>query len=169
MALENLISIAFSKEETDKINKSIEDINDVLANKVINLTPDERKQYGRINNRTEAWIDKINTYMEQNPKLVPFYLDKNEFDKDREARKEFLDILKKINSLQEGMEDTGMLLSTDIYHAALAFYHNVRIASNQNVAGVTTIYKDLAERFPGRPSSTTEEQEINTKQEPTGE
>ena len=65
----------------------------MLSKKVVNLTPDERQQYGRINNRTQNWIDKVDTYMVQNPKLVPFYLSKEEFDKDRAARAVFLDFI----------------------------------------------------------------------------
>ena len=157
MALDNLIKVTFTEEEIGKLNKSMEEIVSVLSGKVVNLTPEERSQYGRIGNNTQNWVDKVETYMEQNPKLVPFYLSKDEFDKDRVARGVFLDFIKKGNSIQESMEDTSMLLSTDIYHSALAFYQNVRLASNQNVPGSTSIYEDLAAQFPGRPSSVTGE------------
>ncbi len=157
MALDNLIKVSFTEEEIGKLNKSMEEIVSVLSGKVINLTPEERRQYGSIGNNTQYWIDKVDTYMVQNPKLVPFYLSKEEFDKDRLARSIFLDLIKKSNSILESMEDTGMLLSTDIYHNALAFYQNVRLAANQNVPGSTSIYEDLAAQFPGRPASVTGE------------
>ena len=157
MALENLIKVSFTEEDISKLKKSLSEIEEVLAPKVVNLTPDERRQYGRIGNNTQNWIDKVDTYMVQNPKLVPFYLSKEEFDKDRLARSIFLDLIKQTNSILESMEDTGMLLSTDIYHNALAFYQNVRLAANQNVPGSTSIYQDLAEQFPGRPASVTGE------------
>ncbi len=99
MALDNLIKVSFTEEEIGKLNKSMEEIVSVLSGKVINLTPEERRQYGSIGNNTQYWIDKVDTYMVQNPKLVPFYLSKEEFDKDRLARSIFLDLIKKSNSI----------------------------------------------------------------------
>lgn len=44
-----------------------------------------------------------------------------------------------------------MLANSDNMVADLAFYQNVKQAAKRGVAGATTIYDDLKERFPGRP------------------
>ena len=161
--LDNLIDISFTPDEVKTITKALITIESVLKEKVINLTPEERQQYGSINNNTENWIDKIEGYMNQKPDLVPFYLDKVAFEKDRKARKKIKPMLTRIASINESLDDTSKLLSADIYNAAIAYYRNIKLISVQNVPGTTTIYQDLAEQFPGRPSSVSEEP-IQTEQ-----
>jgi len=153
--LDNHVSIEFTPQEESDLDDALTTIEKVLAPKVINLTPDERQRYARVDNKTENWITKTQGYMEQKPELVPFYVDKAEFDKDLDARKSIKPRLNRVASMLESMEDTNMLISTDVYTAAVAFYRNVKNAASQNVPGITSIYEDLKEQFPGRPKSVT--------------
>ena len=43
MALDNLISIEFTQLELDDISTALTSISNILAGKVINLTPEERQ------------------------------------------------------------------------------------------------------------------------------
>jgi hypothetical protein len=51
------------------------------------------------------------------------------------------------------MDDTLMILSSDIYHSCIAYYRNVKLEADQNVNGAKTIYDDLSAQFPGRPTT----------------
>ncbi|OED43220.1 hypothetical protein AB832_02670 [Flavobacteriaceae bacterium (ex Bugula neritina AB1)] len=157
MAIDNLISTSFTAEEVEAINQALTTIETTIHGKVINLTPEERQLYGKLGNRTENWVKKVTGYMDQKPELVPFYLNKTEFDKDVKVREEILPVLRRITSVVESLEDTSKLLSTDIYNAAIAYYRNIKLISQQNVPGTSNIYKDLADQFPGRSSTVPEE------------
>ena len=159
MSLKNLISVGYTQEEVDQINQHLAGIQEIIKGKVINHSPEERQQYGRINDRTENWIVKVDSHMKQRPELVPFYINKEEFDKDMEARNKMKPILNSIASLQESLDDTSKLLSHDIYNTAISYYRNIKIIAQQDVPGTTTIYEDLKSQFPGRPSSVPEEAE----------
>jgi hypothetical protein len=143
MALDNLISIEFTNAEKNSINNKLTDIETTLASKVVNLTPTQRQEYARLGNETENWIVKVRNYMLQRPDLIPSWLNQAEMDKDLEARQYLTPLIARVRQLLEEIEDTNMLLSTDIYHAALAYYNNVKQASVNNVAGTTSIYQDL--------------------------
>ncbi len=65
MALDNLISLSFSKSDLETIDKAIQDIQTVLVGKTINLTPDQRQQYGRIAEQNKLFVNKAKSYMEQ--------------------------------------------------------------------------------------------------------
>ncbi len=157
MSIDDLINISFEQEEIDEIKRSLTSIKDILSSKVINLSPEERKSYGRINTKTENWIDRVFGYMEQRPEIIPFYIDKEKFITDIEARKTIMPIINELNSITEGLDDTNKLLSTDIYNTALAYYRSIKLVSKQNVSGTTSIYEDLSRQFPGRRSSTPEQ------------
>jgi len=47
-----------------------------MNGKTINLTPEERQFYGKINDKTENWITKVHYYMNEHPEMVPFYINK---------------------------------------------------------------------------------------------
>ncbi|WP_228432444.1 hypothetical protein [Chryseobacterium cucumeris] len=82
MALDNLISLSFTAEELTKLDQSLQTIETVLSGKTINLTPEERQQYGSIAEQNKLFVNKAKIYMEQYPQYVPNFLDKVEFDKD---------------------------------------------------------------------------------------
>ncbi len=117
-----------------------------------------------MNNTTENWIEKVNSYIEQKPDLIPFYIDKPEFDKDRIARNSMKPILNRLASITESVEDTSKLLSTDIYNAAIAYYRNIKLISMQNVPGTTNSYDDLSNQFPGRSIAVSEQPENTDNQ-----
>ncbi len=147
------------------MNEALSTIEQVVKGKVINLSPEEKQLYGKIGDNTENWISKVNGYMQQKPELIPFYLNKEEFEKDQKARKDILPVLNRISSVYESLDDTAKLISTDVYNAALTFYRNIKLISQQNVPGTTGIYQDLAAQFPGRPSSVAEESQSADLQE----
>ena len=154
MALDNLISVEFTSADLDEIRHALDTIKNVLAGKVINLTPAERKRYARVSYEMIPWVEKCKGYMETNPTLVPSYINKVEFDKDMKARADLVSSYTTMRSVFESMDDTMMLLGNDIYHSCIAFYKAVKAASLANVPGSTSIYQDLAQQFPGRPKGT---------------
>jgi len=160
MGLDNLISVEFTAEEEQQLDEALTTIENIMKDRVINLSPEERQEYGKINDRTENWIKKIHGYMAQKPELTPFYIKKPEFEKDLNARNTLMPRLKRIASIQESMDDTAKLISHDVFYTAIAYYRNMKLISKQNVPGTTVIYEDLKSRFPGRPTNVPEEPEV---------
>jgi hypothetical protein len=156
MSHKDLISVGFTEEEIKLLNQHFDGIEQIIQGKVVNLSPEERKQYGSINDRTENWVYKVKGYMAQKPELVPFYLNVSEFNNDYEARNAIKPILNRIASIHESFDDTAKLLSHDIYNTSIAYYRSIKMIAQQNVPGTTTIYEDLKKQFPGRPSSVPE-------------
>ncbi len=162
MAIDNLISIMLTDEEVQAINDAIASLNNVLKGKAINLSPDERRQYGSIADRNKILVDKCKDYMEQNPETIPTVLDKDEFDRDYKARRQMEQPLRNLARIMEKLRDTKTLLDHDNYHAAVAYYRYIKYLSTQNEPGVTTIYKDLKQHYTRNATAT--ETETNTKQ-----
>ena len=81
----------------------------------------------------------------------------DEFNKDQKPRDIIVTALNRLTAIHESVDDTSKLLSTDIYNAAIAYYRNIKLISQQNVPGTTSIFQDLSAQFPGRKSSVLEE------------
>ncbi len=155
MAIDNLLSITLTDEEIKSINDAIATLNNVLKDKVVNLTPDERRQYGSIADRNKILVDKCKQYMEQNPHTIPNILDKEEFDRDYKAREQLELPTRSLASVIEKLKDTKTLLDHDNYYGALAYYRYIKFLSMQNEPGSTTIYNDLKKHYKN--SATTSE------------
>jgi len=159
MALDNLISIAFSDNDIASIDQAIQSIETILNGKTINLTADQRQQYGRIAEQNKLFVNKAKQYMEQYPQHKPGFIDKTEFDKDFAARQLIESRLQRLSSVTEQLSDTKVLLDHDNYHNAIAFYRSVKFLSGENVPGTNVIYDDMKQFFmssaPSSPSSGT--------------
>ena len=147
MAIDNMISVDFSDQELNKIENALNEVLQVLSGKVINLTPEERKQYGSIADKNKIFVDKCKAYMEQNIDTLPKTIDKHEFDKDYKARQQIEEPLRKLLQLAEMLSDTKILLDFDNYNGSLSYYRYVKFLATQNMPGITSIYADLSQHF----------------------
>ncbi|MGB1207419.1 MAG: hypothetical protein ACPG5B_17355 [Chitinophagales bacterium] len=165
MAQDNQISVVLTPEIMTEIMQAIETLKKHLSF-LVNLTAEERIAYSKMGDKTVAFVQKSLDYAQENPQLIPPYLNVSEFDKDMELIRQLKRVLRPLTSLNEAVDDTIMLAGHESYAAALTFYQSVKMAKAMNVAGTTTIYDDLKLRFPGRgaaasSSTTTEETKKN--------
>ncbi|CAI9429918.1 Type I site-specific deoxyribonuclease [Candidatus Ornithobacterium hominis] len=149
MALDNLISLEFSEEELQKINTAIQELHNIIKTKAVNLSPEERRQYGSIADRNKIFVDKCKAFMEQDPSLLPRTIDKEEFDKDYTARGQVEEPLRKLARITEMFSDTKILLDFDNYNAAIAYYKYMKYLASENEPGSDTIYRSLKQHFSG--------------------
>ncbi|TPN83862.1 hypothetical protein [Aquimarina algicola] len=147
MALENLISVTFTQEELTRLTEGMQMIKEVLADKTVNLTPDQRGQYGRIANQNKLIVDKAKNYMEQHPSWVPRFLDKEEFDRDYTTRNQIESHVQQLQNLSQQLVDTKTLLDHDNYTNALSFYRMMRFLAGENEPGAKTVYQDMKVLF----------------------
>ena len=147
MAFDNLMSVSFSSDELTALDQAIQSIETILSGKTINLTPEQRQQYGRIAEQNKLFVNKAKSYMEQYPQYIPGFLDKTEFDKDYSMREQLEGRLQRLDSVVEQLSDTKILLDHDNYHNSITFYRNVRYLSGENVPGTNVIYDDMKQFF----------------------
>lgn len=154
MALENLISVSFTEAELNILDTALSDIEQVLEGKAVNLTPDERRQYGSIAEQNKLVVNKAKDYMDQEPQHIPNVLDKAEFDRDYAARQQIEGRLYRLQSITEKFSDTKVLLDHDNYFGALTFYHYIKFLAKENAPGTTSIYKDMKQFFTASKKAT---------------
>lgn len=148
----NRISIVFTAQELADIQTALTTLQGILVPKCINLTPEERKQYGSVGDERLAWVHKVETYAKANPNIVPYYVDMAEHDIDMNAFGQLGPMLDQMAQLTDMVADSRIMTGYDIFQNSLAIYNFVRLlATQQNVPGITPIYEDLKKEFPGRP------------------
>jgi|APHig6443717817_1056837.scaffolds.fasta_scaffold24769_2 hypothetical protein len=149
MALENLISISFTEEELQQIDSHLTALEGLLKGKCITLTPEQRKEYGRLGNRNANWVLKTVDYSTNQPTFNPVFLDKAEFDKDNAAHTALTPRFNQMEAVHNLIDDTLLILGFDLYQSALSYYKNIKMLAEKNVPGAKAIYDDLSAQFPG--------------------
>ena len=161
MAIDNTISIVFTDAEIEKINQGIALLNEVLEGKAVNLSPEERRQYGSIADRNKLLVDKAKFYMEKAPHTLPRTIDKAEFDRDYAARTQIETPLRELSIVTEKLRDTKTLLDFDNLQSSLTYYRYVKYLASENEPGMTSIYEDMKLHY-GRGGSPSQPEEPDT-------
>lgn len=116
---------------------------------LLNLTKDERIQLPKLGGASLQFDEQCASYMATAPNLVPPFVSVAEVAKDRALRLVLSDIFREVKKLCEQLDDTLMVVGSEVWMADISFYQTVRQAARRDVPGADTIYDDLAERFPG--------------------
>lgn len=147
MPLKDLITNALTPADFAAINAALATIESKLLNKMVNLTPEKRQQYGSINEQNKLFVNKVYDYLINQPAFNSPQVNLAEFAADLAARTSFGSILNRVASINEQMSDTKILHDNDNYQQALTQYAYISYLSKENVAGTTVIKEDLGQFF----------------------
>jgi glutathione S-transferase len=114
-----------------------------------NLTKDERIQLPKLGAASLEFDEQCASYMASAPNLVPPFVDVAEVSKDRALRLVLADLFREMKKLCEQLDDTLLLVGSEVWLADISFYQTVKQAARRDVLGADTIYDDLKARFPG--------------------
>jgi len=148
----NRVSASMSAEDIAAINAAIQTIQSKLPF-LVGLSDADRMALPKMADKSSAFHDKTAGYMATNPEFLPGYVKTDEVGKDQGLRNQMLQFYPQFTTLFRSVEDTLMVVNSELWMADLAYYQNVRAAAGRGVAGSQAIYNDLRQRFPGRPSS----------------
>jgi hypothetical protein len=151
MSFENHISISFAVEELQELDTHLTALEGLLGGKCMSLSPDQRKAFGRLGNRTENWVKKVVSYTLSNPELTPSFIDSGEMEIDVATRQALFSRYNRLKSITTLVDDTLAVVGYDLYVASLSYYRNLKVLSKENVMAAKTAFSDLSAQFPGRP------------------
>jgi hypothetical protein len=131
---------------------AIQDAITVILSKLpflVSLSNDDRKLLPKMSDKSQGFDDKCVAYMGSNPEFIPGFVEVAEVDKDRTLRTQIMQFFAQLQTLSENVDDTLMVVASEIWMADLAYYQNVRQGAKRGLPGADTIYNDLRARFPG--------------------
>ena len=114
---------------------------------IINLTPEERLSLPKMGDKTIAFVDKVLELAQQNPQLVPPYVNVDELRRDYELSMHLRVILNAVRQIYEKLDDTTLASGSEAYLASLSFYNKAKNASKMNVPGTDTFVRELSKIF----------------------
>jgi len=149
MPLNDLIQLHFTPAEMAQVDNLLMQLENLLALKCRNLTPDERTNLGSVNEQNKLLINKSRDYRQTQPHMSSPDVNWSEFELDYQDRY-FLETRGlRVDTIKEMMDDTKILHDHDNYQNALLDHRYTRYkAETEAGGGYTTKYNEMKQFFP---------------------
>lgn len=149
MPFTNFDSRHFSEAEKTALNTAVAAVETALAPKLANLSPDERQQYGSVNEQNKLIINKVKDFRDSQPGLSSPDVDWVEFTNDHDTRAFLQTTIQRLQSLIDGLSNAKILHDWDNYQAALTDYDFAKYKVTTNAIGYQTKVAELSQFFSG--------------------
>lgn len=148
MPFYDVVQQHFNADDLKAIDQSIDALEKAIENKTQNLTPDERKRYGSINEVNKLFVNKVYDFSKTEPANCSPDVDWDEFAADYNDRTMLETRLTRLRALLERMENAKILHDFDNFQNALVDYSFTQYKKDTNAEGFVTKFNTLRQFFP---------------------
>ncbi|SIO38942.1 hypothetical protein SAMN05421769_4058 [Chryseobacterium scophthalmum] len=154
MGLTNLNSTHLSSAKITAAQDAIAALETALAEITINLSPEDRRRYGSINEQNKLFVNKVYDYNQNQSNLSSPEVDWDEFNKDHSSRNSMEGMINRLESLITRLNNAKTLHDYDNYQSALADYSYTTYKAGTASPGFENKYIDLKQFFVKNSTST---------------
>ncbi|WP_317038662.1 MULTISPECIES: hypothetical protein [unclassified Chryseobacterium] len=154
MGLTNLNSTHLSSAKITAAQDAIAALDTALDELTHNLSADDRKKYGSINEQNKLFVNKVDDYNHNQPELRSPEVEWDEFNRDYSSRKTMDAMISKLESLTTRKINAKILHDFDNYQAALIDYSFTTYKAGSSAPGFEDKYRDLKQFFVKNSTST---------------
>lgn len=147
MPFENLNNNHYSTEEKNSVFETISALEETLSAKFKNLSAEERKKYGSINEQNKLIVNKAFDYYNSQPNLSSSDVDWDEFQNDYNSRAFINAAISRLQNLIDGLNNNKILHDYDNYQAALTDYGYSQYKASTKAAGFETKVNEMSQFF----------------------
>ena len=147
MPFDNLNNVHFSPVEKTAALDAITALETALAAKFRNLSAEERKRYGSINEQNKLIVNKVLDYRNNQPALSSADVDWAEFQNDFDSRTFIQATISRLQNIIDGLNNNKILHDYDNYQAALTDYSYSQYKASTKAAGFETKVAEIAQFF----------------------
>lgn len=142
--MQNKIDAALSAADRDKILDFLRQSKELLPF-LIDLAPEERKTLFKMGEQGRPFVEGSLNLVEQDDSYMPRSFDKAEMRKDNDLYEALLPIYMFLATFFDAVEDTMMLVGSDLIMAGLDVYRNAK--DNGKGANLDSLVPLLGRRF----------------------
>jgi hypothetical protein len=147
MPFENVNSVHYTAAEKTAANTALTALETALTAKFRNLTSDERKKYGSINEQHKLIVNKALDFRNSQPGLSSPDVDWVEFQNDYDSRVFIQATISRLQGLLDGLDNNKILHDFDNYQAALTDYGYSQYKAGTKTAGFETKVNEMSQFF----------------------
>ncbi|RYD52602.1 MAG: hypothetical protein EOP52_00185 [Sphingobacteriales bacterium] len=168
MPISNLNNTHLDPIQIQTIERALDDLERALQPLTINLSPDERKQYGRVNEQNKLIIDRVYSFYNSNPQLARPDIDWGEFLNDYNSRRTMERFMNRIDGLRARFLDAKTLHDFDNYNNAIDDYGYTSYMASSSTPGYQAKFEELKQFFTRRVAKPEKKDASKTTNDPSG-
>ena len=155
MPFENLSTVHYTTVQKTAALEAITALEAALAANFKNLTAEERKKYGSINEQNKLIVNKALAYRTNQPNLSSADVDWEEFQNDFDSRTFIEATITRLQAVLEGLNNNKILHDFDNHQSALTDYGYSQYKAGTKAAGFETKVAEMAQFFNRTGTTTT--------------
>jgi len=136
-------------DQEEEILKTLQDLKDLMPD-LIQLNEKAKSRLAKLSRKRWEFVLHTHLYAEQNPELLPAYMDINHYQRTLQAIETLNRIQAALLPICNMVKDTLMQVRSEAYQAALLFYRSVKDALLFNIPHAEEACNDLAYHFKRR-------------------
>lgn len=150
MAINNLKNTHLSEDKVAKVKSHITGLETELAELNTNLTAEERRKLGSINEQNKLFVNRDYDFYKNQPTLKAPQVDWEEFERDYKSREVLTQFIDRLETLLQNLKNARILHDHDNYQDALVDYAYTNFMAGTSAAGYEQKQKELAQFFADR-------------------
>lgn len=139
----------FSAAEKNAVIAALTALETALAGKIANLSPEERQQYGSVNEQNKLIINKVKDFRDMQPTMSSPEVNWVEFANDHDSRNFLQNTHQRIQVTLEGIIAAKILHDWDNFQASLMDYNYSKYRMNSDAPGYEGKVNELKQFFQG--------------------
>lgn len=152
MSVSNLNNSHLTDAQIQVIQEALNNLEEAIQPLTVNLTPEERREYGRVNEQNKLIIDKVQTFYADSPQLARPDINWPEFLNDYKSRRTMEKFIMRLDGLRARFVDAKTLHDFDNYNNALDDYGYTSYMASSDTPGYQAKYEELKQFFTRRKS-----------------
>ncbi|WP_046242598.1 hypothetical protein [Hymenobacter terrenus] len=141
------LQITISDADLKQVNDALDTLEAVLGPVLITLSGKEIQRLPKASDGTLPFIQQALQFSEQQPQFAPAYLDLPGLRQDLKSWEQLTAVLRRLQPLTTNLNSTTILLGSESYVTALAYYNAVQQAAKRAISGAVDIFQVLKARF----------------------
>ena len=147
MAITNLNNTHLTAAQVTAATTAITALETELAVVNVNLSAEERRRYGSINEQNKLMVNKTMDYHNTQPALETPHVNWAEFTKDFTSRNNLEGMITRLENLTIRLKNAKILHDYDNYQAALADYAYTNFMAGTETPGYETKVNEMKQFF----------------------
>jgi hypothetical protein len=119
---------------------------------MIALREEDRKKLLKMGNVSKPFVERILDFMHSNPEFISPLIKTDEMRAKFDFIQTLLPIFREFKQITRNLDDTLMLLGSDVMTSANVFYSSVKHAKKMRIPNATPIFEELQQRYLQKPN-----------------
>ena len=143
----SLLNSLLNDVDLQAIDHHLQSIDAIISGKVIELTPEQRRNFGAVDEQNKLIINKVLSVVENYPNLLPEGVDWQKFKTEAQLRAMLESVIIKLRDKLYTLESAKIMHDNNNLQASYAFYRYLEYLASVRQGDVSVLHTEFKSLF----------------------